>query len=77
MVAALDGHLTYLEESGELARRRHARARDEIEAIALTALRSRFAHLHGDRRLDALATRVLDAELDPYTAADELLTAVG
>ncbi|MGW2193817.1 methylmalonyl Co-A mutase-associated GTPase MeaB [Streptosporangium sp. NPDC001682] len=77
VVAALDGHLAYLEGSGELVRRRQARARDEIEAIALTTLRSRFADLHGDRRLDALATRVLDAELDPYTAADELLTVVG
>ncbi|WP_440098751.1 methylmalonyl Co-A mutase-associated GTPase MeaB [Streptosporangium sp. H16] len=77
VVGALDDHLAYLEASGELVRRRHARARDEIEAIALTALRSRFAHLHGDRRLDALATRVLDAGLDPYTAADELLAAAG
>ncbi|MER5648857.1 methylmalonyl Co-A mutase-associated GTPase MeaB [Streptosporangium sp. NPDC002524] len=74
---ALGDHLAYLEASGELVRRRHARARDEIEAIALTTLRSRFAHLHGDRRLDALATRVLDAGLDPYTAADELLAAAG
>ncbi|WP_440071808.1 methylmalonyl Co-A mutase-associated GTPase MeaB [Streptosporangium sp. OZ121] len=77
VVGALDDHLAYLEASGELVRRRHARARDEIEAIALTTLRSRFAHLHGDRRLDALATRVLDAGLDPYTAADELLVAAG
>ncbi|MDP9846150.1 methylmalonyl Co-A mutase-associated GTPase MeaB [Streptosporangium lutulentum] len=77
VVNALDEHLAYLEESGELARRHHVRARDEIEAIALTTLRSRFAHLHGDSRLDALATRVLDTGLDPYTAADELLAAVG
>lgn len=76
-VGALDEHLAHLERSGELGRRRHARARDEIEAIALTALRSRFAHLHGDQRLDALATRVLDADLDPYRAADELLAALG
>lgn len=76
-VGALDEHLAHLERSGELGRRRHARARDEIEAIALTALRSSFAHLHGDQRLDALATRVLDADLDPYRAADELLAALG
>ncbi|WP_449062615.1 methylmalonyl Co-A mutase-associated GTPase MeaB [Planomonospora algeriensis] len=74
---ALDAHLAHLEESGELERRRRARARDEIEAVALAGLRSRFAHLHGDRRLDALAARVLDAELDPYTAADELLASLG
>ncbi|GAT65453.1 methylmalonyl Co-A mutase-associated GTPase MeaB [Planomonospora sp. ID91781] len=74
---ALDAHLAHLEESGELERRRRARARDEIEAVALAALRSRFAHLHGDRRLDALAARVLAAELDPYAAADELLASLG
>ncbi|GGK74159.1 transporter [Planomonospora parontospora subsp. parontospora] len=74
---ALDAHLAHLEESGELERRRRARARDEIEAVALAALRSRFAHLHGDRRLDALAVRVLAAELDPYAAADELLASLG
>ncbi|GAA4193941.1 methylmalonyl Co-A mutase-associated GTPase MeaB [Streptosporangium oxazolinicum] len=77
VVDALGDHLAYLEASGELVRRRHARARDEIEAIAVTTLRSRFGHLRGDRRLDALATRVLDAGLDPYTAADELLAASG
>ncbi|GII01243.1 methylmalonyl Co-A mutase-associated GTPase MeaB [Planobispora takensis] len=77
VVEALDKHLAYLQESGELERRRQARARDEIEAIALAALRSRFADLHGDRRLDALATRVRESGLDPYTAADELLAALG
>jgi LAO/AO transport system kinase len=77
VVNALDEHLAYLEESGELARRRQVRARDEIEAIALATLRSRFAHLHGDRRLDVLADRVLNGDLDPYTAADELLEAIG
>ncbi|MER7206676.1 methylmalonyl Co-A mutase-associated GTPase MeaB [Streptosporangium sp. NPDC000239] len=76
VVDALDAHWAHLEESGELGRRRQARARDEIEAIALATLRSRFAHLHGDRRLDALARRVLDEGLDPYRAADELLAAI-
>ncbi|GAA3116046.1 methylmalonyl Co-A mutase-associated GTPase MeaB [Planomonospora alba] len=73
---ALDAHLAHLRGSGELERRRRARARDEIEAIALAALRSRFAHLHGDSRLDALAARVLAAETDPYGAADELLASL-
>ncbi|MBG0828362.1 methylmalonyl Co-A mutase-associated GTPase MeaB [Planomonospora sp. ID67723] len=77
VLEALDRHWRHLEESGELESRRRARARDEIEAIALTALRSRFADLHGDRRLDALAGRVLNAGLDPYSAADELLDTLG
>ncbi|MBP2705221.1 methylmalonyl Co-A mutase-associated GTPase MeaB [Microbispora sp. RL4-1S] len=76
LMAALDKHLGYLEESGEARRRRLARARDEIEAIALTQLRARLADLHGER-LDALAERVLAAETDPYTAADDLVAALG
>ncbi|KAA9374062.1 methylmalonyl Co-A mutase-associated GTPase MeaB [Microbispora cellulosiformans] len=75
LTAALDKHQAYLDESGEGRRRRLARARDEIEAIALARLRSRFAGLHGDR-LDALAARLLDAGTDPYTAADDLLAAL-
>ncbi len=75
LLAALDRHQAYLEESGEAHRRRLARARDEIEAVALARLRSRFSALHGDR-LDALAERLLAARTDPYTAADDLLAAV-
>ncbi|MCT9929099.1 methylmalonyl Co-A mutase-associated GTPase MeaB [Planotetraspora sp. A-T 1434] len=76
LVAALDKHVAYLEESGESRRRRLARARDEIEAVALAQLRSRFADLHGDR-LDGLAERLLAADTDPYTAADDLIAALG
>jgi len=73
VVAKIDAHLSWLAESGELQRRRTRRARDEIETIAVTALRSRLADLHGDKRLDALATRVVGGRCDPYTAADELV----
>jgi len=73
VVAKIDAHLSWLAESGELQRRRTRRARDEIETIAVTALRSRLADLHGDKRLDALATRVAGGRCDPYTAADELV----
>ena len=31
----------------------------------MTALRSRFAHLHGDARLDVLAAKVADGEHRP------------
>ncbi len=72
----LDRHLAWMEESGELRRRRRARARDEIEAIALTALRERMGDLRGHQRLDALAEKVLDGSCDPYAAADELVDGV-
>lgn len=73
VVTRLEEHLDWLGGSGELSRRRRDRARDEVEAIAVRSLRERMGNLHGDRRLDALACRVAAAELDPYTAADELV----
>jgi LAO/AO transport system kinase len=72
LAAAIAEHRAWLADTGELVRRRTRRARGEIEAIALTALRSRWADVgqHGD--LDALAARVVAGESDPYTAADAL-----
>jgi LAO/AO transport system kinase len=73
VVEALDKHYAWLAAGGALRARRLARARDEIEAIAVTALRERLGDLHGDRRLDALAAEVLSGDSDPYTAADALI----
>ena len=63
----------WLESSGQLAVRRTKRARDEIEAIALTSLRQRWGHLSGHDDLDQLAAAVATGESDPYAAADRLL----
>lgn len=76
MVEAIEKHRAWLVESGELDRRRRRRVRDEIEAIALAALRQRFADVHGNDQLDTLADRVLLAEIDPYAAADEIVAVV-
>ena len=46
-------------ESGELERRRTRRARDEIEAIAVTALRRRWDDVHARVELDDLAAAVV------------------
>ncbi len=73
VVEALEKHRAWLDEHGELAVRRRRRAADEIEAIALAALRARIGDLHGDRQLAALAERVVAGELDPYGAADRLV----
>jgi LAO/AO transport system kinase len=74
LTAAIDKHHTWLTTEGELTKRRQARARDEISAIALTELRSRMGGLPGESRLDELAARVEAGLLDPYTAADELIS---
>jgi LAO/AO transport system kinase len=52
------------------------RARDEIEAIAVTALRARWGDVHGRSELDDLAAAVVAGGSDPYAAADELLAAL-
>jgi LAO/AO transport system kinase len=73
VVTAISEHHDHLERSGELARRRLARVRREIEALALAEVSSRFAHLSGDARLDTLAEQVLAGETDPFAAADRLV----
>ena len=73
VVAAIEEHRTWLRSSGELARRRTRRARDEIEAIAVTALRERWGDVHARTELDELAEGVAAGRSDPYTAADSLL----
>lgn len=76
VVDAIASHRGWLEQHGRLHHRRLTRARAEVEAIAVETLRGRFADLHGDVRLDALAARVVAGELDPYAAADELIAAL-
>ncbi|MBA2530588.1 MAG: hypothetical protein H0V23_00540 [Nocardioidaceae bacterium] len=76
-MSKLQEHLTWMRGNGELTRRRTRRARDEIETIAVTAMRSRFADVHGDQRLDDLATRVITGRCDPYAAADVLMKSLG
>ncbi|MFP5334603.1 MAG: methylmalonyl Co-A mutase-associated GTPase MeaB [Actinomycetes bacterium] len=76
VMEVLDKHRAWLDESGELARRRHRRAADEVEALAVTALRERIGDLRHGRGLDELADRVVTGELDPYRAADRLVAAV-
>ena len=72
VVEALSSHRQWLGESGQLAVRRARRARAEVEAVAVAALRRRWEI--GDRSaLDALAEAVAAGETDPYAAADRLL----
>jgi LAO/AO transport system kinase len=73
VVGAIDEHHAWLVETGELARRRTRRAREEIEAIALDALRARWGEVGAAGELDELAAAVAAGESDPYAAADRLL----
>jgi LAO/AO transport system kinase len=73
VVQAINDHRAWMESSGELERRRTRRARDEIEAIAVTALRARWGDVHARTELDELAEQVVAGKSDPYRAADVLL----
>jgi LAO/AO transport system kinase len=76
LVDALDKHRGWLEETGALHERRLHRAADEVESIALTALRERVGDLRsrgGEQGLDELAADVVAGRTDPYAAADRLL----
>ncbi len=73
VVDEIERHGTWLASSGRLEQRRAKRAADEVEAIALTALR---VDLRGGTTLSDLAARVVAGELDPYSAADQLVASV-
>ena len=70
--AAVDEHRAHQSASGELRARRRDRLADEISEIVAALLRERARATAGDR-LDQLAGRVAAREIDPWTAATELL----
>jgi len=76
LLAAVAKHEDWMRGHGELHRRRRARAATEIESIALGEVRLRFAAVHGSAALEAAADRVVAGEMDPYTAAEELVAAL-
>jgi LAO/AO transport system kinase len=74
LVGAIESQSAFLDKSGQRDSRRRARAREEISEIAVTEVRRRMGGLPGAARLEDLAARVAAGELDPYSAADELIS---
>jgi LAO/AO transport system kinase len=72
-VVQLEEHRSSADATGTLRARRLRRAAAEVETIAVTALRQRWAGVSERSELGVLAERVVDGSLDPYAAADELL----
>lgn len=70
---AIDEHRAYLESSGELERRRSDRIDQELREIVVRRLEHRALELCGDERFGELHNAVLARQLDPYSAADEIL----
>ena len=76
VMTAIDDHLAWMEASGTLRDRRVRRAVDEIEAIAIQALRTRIGDLRHGQGVDELAAQVVDGSSDPYAAADQVVAAL-
>ena len=74
LAAVIDKHRDWLADTGQRDSRRLRRVREEISAIALGELRQRMGGLPGESRLDELSGRVMAGDLDPYSAADELIS---
>ena len=76
VMTAIDDHFAWMTASGALRDRRVRRAVDEIEAIAIQALRSRIGDLRHGQGVDELAAKVVDGVSDPYAAADQVVAAL-
>jgi len=68
VVEAITEHQEWMASHGELEERRLRRAGAEIEAIAVERVRTRFGPV------DELAKRVVEGELDPFAAAEQLIS---
>ena len=71
---AILSHRAYLESDGRLAARRTKRIREELKAIVVERLYERAGEVLAGERFDELAAAVEAREVDPYSAADSLLT---
>ena len=74
--AAVKAHRAFLEYSGELAQRRRDRLGREIATLAAERVRYRIG-AEAAPALDDLVARAERREIDPGTAADELLATLG
>jgi LAO/AO transport system kinase len=73
VMEAIDKHEGWLDASGTRHTRRLKRAADEIEAIALAALRARMGDLRAGHGIAEHAAAVVAGTIDPYAAADDVV----
>jgi GTPase len=71
---AILSHRAFLESDGRLAARRTKRIREELKAIVVERLYERAGDVLTGERFDELAASVEAREVDPYSAAESLLS---
>ena len=77
LVETLDRHSVYLQESGELRRRRELRAAERVRSLVERELRrAAWEHGPGDRILREAMPRLASGEESPYEVAARIVGAV-
>jgi len=70
---AVEAHRGHATTSGELERRRAFRAGEELRELVVRRLEQRARELCGQERWAALTAAVVAGEIDPWSAAEELI----
>ena len=74
LAEAIDAHHAHITEAGTLEERRGRNLRNEVLGLAAVRLRRELEHsLRGDASVQELLDRVVRREVDPASAAEELL----
>ena len=70
-------HRSFITEAGELERRRRFRLREELREIVARRLEQKAREICTGEHWENLTDSVVDRNLDPWGAADEMLKSVG
>jgi LAO/AO transport system kinase len=73
----VERHRSYLEDSGELEKRRHRRTSEELKDIVVGLLERRAQSVAGGPNFDEVLADVIDRRTDPYTAAETIVGRLG
>jgi LAO/AO transport system kinase len=74
---AVGRHRSFLDEAGLLARRRTSRLESEVRAIVSSRLEQRAYQACKGDEFDGLLSQVVARQLDPYAAAERVLSSSG
>ncbi|HET7464049.1 MAG TPA: methylmalonyl Co-A mutase-associated GTPase MeaB [Longimicrobium sp.] len=78
LARTLDRHRVYLEDSGELSRRRRARLAERVRAVVERRLqRLAWRSGRGEEILDAALPRLETGDASPYEVADRIVAEIG
>ncbi|NJE85714.1 methylmalonyl Co-A mutase-associated GTPase MeaB [Thermococcus sp. CX2] len=70
---AINDYMEFLEESGEIERKRKFRAEEEIKTIISGTIVRKISERLNEDEVTALIDRIVRREMDPYSAADLVL----